>query len=155
MILTDCESYFRYRGRLETRLGVNELHGVPLFLRFSVKFVNVSVKFGSLHVQTRNNWEYMIFITCKLYYHVAHVKRKKKKAFGLNIWFMQSYRNSDFVVIYALFLPNSKSEFTEFTKNGLFKVCSGNKSHLTEVTLDCRNIIYKKVLILPWCILNS
>ena len=105
MVLTDCESYFLNRARLETRLGINELHGVPLFLRFSVKFANVSVKFGSLHVQTRNNWDYMFFIACTFHYHVAHVTRKKMKAFGLNIWFMQSYRNSDFVVIYALFPP--------------------------------------------------
>ena len=49
----------------QDRLGINKLYGVKLFIRFSAKFVNISTKFRSLHVQIRNNWKQLFCLACK------------------------------------------------------------------------------------------
>ena len=75
-----------------------------------------SAKFESLNMQLRINFKNVIFIACKwckickYYVHsmivlLSPVKKKKKNAFGLKIWFLLLCHNFKFIVIYAFFLP--------------------------------------------------
>ena len=51
---------------------------------------------------------------------LSPVKRKKKNAFGLNIWFTQSCRNFDFVIIYAIFPTNPNSQIFRINKKNYY-----------------------------------
>ena len=83
-----------------------------------------SANFRPLNMQIRNNSKNVIFIACKLckiceYYvysiviSLSPVKRKKKNAIGLNIWFTLFCCNFKFVVICGFFFF-AKSVFPKF-----------------------------------------
>ena len=84
------------------------------FKRFSAKLVHFPANFGSFNRQIRNNSKNVIFKACKWFkiceYYVYSmvisllpVKKKKKNAFGLNIWFTLCCRYFKFVIIYTFF----------------------------------------------------
>ena len=53
-------------------------------------------------------------------------EKKKKNAYGLNIWFRLSRRNFKFVVIYSLFPPNQYSQNFRVHKKMFFSKSAGS-----------------------------
>ena len=93
-IIADSETFKRY-GDFDTWVGrwLNWNDGIIIFSHYFLTNVVIT---GYL--------SYSMVIS------LSPVKRKKKNAFGLNIWFTQSCCDLNFVVIYALFRPNSNSK---------------------------------------------
>ena len=96
------------------RLGKNDLNnlrGSNFFKRFSANYFKFSAKFGSLNVQTENNFKNIILIACqwsKIWqYYVNSMVISWKRKWGLNIWFTLFCRDFIFVVIYAFFPAKS------------------------------------------------
>ena len=121
-----------------TRLGKNKLHklrGVQLFFGFSAKLVHFSDNFWSLNGQRKNNFKNIIFIACKwckiwkyylysLVISLSLVKRKKKNAFGLNIWFTLFCHNFNLSSFTRFFHQIWIPKISEFTKKCFFfQVC--------------------------------
>ena len=75
---------------------------------------------------------------------LSPVKRKKKKAFWLNIWFTLLCHNFKFFVIYAFFSANSVfPKFQSSQKNGFFQVClSRVPCHMSNVKTKKSKYIY-------------
>ena len=132
--LSPCQLFSLSLVYAVDRLEKNELHelrGVNFVFGFSTKLVHFSANFGSLNVKIRNNFKNVIFIACKWckickYYvysmviSLSPVKRKKKNAFGLNIWFTLFCCEFKFVVIYAFFPPNLYSQNFRVYKKMIF-----------------------------------
>ena len=98
-----------------------------IFLIFSAKYVNFSAKFQVLNVQIRNIffiacpcWKICKYYVYRMLISLSTCEKEEKNEFGLNIWFTQFCCDVKFVVIYALFLPNSNSKIFRVHKKKVF-----------------------------------
>ena len=102
------------------------------FFRFSAKFVVVSTKFWSFIMKLEITWKITLSFLVNdanygntmwntWQYHVAHVKRKKKKAFRWNMWLTQFCCHFNiFVIDGFLFWPYPKFQRLRFDQRNCF-----------------------------------
>ena len=92
-----------------------------------------SDKFMSLNMQILKNFKNTIFTAYKLskYYlnsiviSCSRCQKEKKECIGLNMWFTQSCRNFNFVIIYTIFLPKILlHRFSELTNKKILEELS-------------------------------